>query len=68
MSCQHNLPMTIQALHSPTMQTEMRVPANHIGFRQAAISVAQLKIIQEVVTLSVSVLFAVFYQRERVRT
>lgn len=68
MSCQHNLPMTIQALHSPTMHTEMRVPANHIGFHQAAISVAQLKIIQEVVTLSVSVPFAVFYQRERVRT
>jgi len=50
------------------MHTEMRVPANHIRFHQAAIGVAQLKIIQEVVTLSVSVPFAVFYQRERVRT
>lgn len=68
MSCKHNLPMTIQALHSPTMKTEMRVPANHIGFHQAAISAAQLKIIREVVTLSVSVPFAVFYQRERART
>ena len=64
MSCQHNLPMTIQALHSPTMQTEMRVPANHIGFRQAAISVAQLKIIQEVVTLTVFVPFAFFFLKE----
>ena len=68
MSGEHNLRMTHEALHSRTIETGRRVPANKIGFHQAAISVAQLKIIQEVVTLSVSVPFAVFYQRERVRT
>jgi uncharacterized protein (DUF486 family) len=39
-----------------------QVPANRIGF--AALSLAQLKIIQEVITLSVFVPFAIFYMRQ----
>jgi uncharacterized protein len=40
----------------------LMVPANRIGHTQ--MSVAQLKIIQEVVTLSVFVPFAFFFMRE----
>ncbi len=40
----------------------LQVPANRIGAAQ--MSVAQLKIIQEVVTLTVFVPFALFYLRE----
>jgi uncharacterized protein (DUF486 family) len=40
----------------------LQVPANRIGF--TAFSLAQLKIIQEVVTLIVFVPFAVFYMRQ----
>lgn len=39
-----------------------QVPANRIGYE--VLSVAQLKIIQEVITLSVFVPFAIFYLRE----
>src|SRR3954463_2284797 len=39
----------------------LQVPANRIGFEQAGFTVAQLKIIQEVITLSVFVPFAVVY-------
>src|SRR5215210_2504275 len=39
----------------------LQVPANRIGFQQAGFSVAQLKIMQEVITLSVFVPFAVFF-------
>jgi len=42
----------------------LQVPANRIGFQQAGFSVAQLKIMQEVITLSVFVPFALFYLRE----
>lgn len=42
----------------------LQVPANRIGFMQAGFSVAQLKIMQEVITLSVFVPFAVFYLGE----
>lgn len=42
----------------------LQVPANRIGFQQAGFSVAQLKIVQEVITLSVFVPFAVLYLRE----
>jgi uncharacterized protein len=41
-----------------------QVPANRIGFRQAGLSVGQLKIMQEVITLSVFVPFAVLYLNE----
>lgn len=40
------------------------MPANRIGFQQAGLSVGQLKIIQEVITLAVFVPFAVFYLNE----
>jgi uncharacterized protein len=42
----------------------LQVPANRIGYTQAGFSVAQLKIMQEVITLSVFVPFAVFYLNE----
>ena len=42
----------------------LQVPANRIGFQQAGFSVGQLKIIQEVITLTVFVPFAVFYLDE----
>ena len=40
----------------------LQVPANRIGY--SVLSVGQLKILQEVITLSVFVPFAVFYLRE----
>src|SRR6188508_3463698 len=40
----------------------LQVPANRIGF--SAMSLAQLKILQEVITLSVFVPFAVIYMRQ----
>ncbi len=40
----------------------LQVPANRIGY--TALSIGQLKILQEVITLSVFVPFAVFYLRE----
>jgi uncharacterized protein (DUF486 family) len=40
----------------------LQVPANRIGF--TVLSVGQLKILQEIITLSVFVPFAVFYLRE----
>jgi uncharacterized protein (DUF486 family) len=42
----------------------LQVPANRIGFRQAGLSVGQLKIMQEAITLSVFVPFAVLYLNE----
>ncbi len=42
----------------------LQVPANRIGFQQAGLTVAQLKIVQEVITLSVFVPFAVMYLKE----
>lgn len=42
----------------------LQVPANRIGFQQAGFSVAQLKIIQEVITLCVFVPFATLYLGE----
>jgi uncharacterized protein len=42
----------------------LQVPANRIGYAQAAFSVGQLKIMQEVITLAVFVPFAVFYMKE----
>jgi len=40
----------------------LQVPANRIGY--TVLSVAQLKLLQEVITLSVFVPFALFYLRE----
>lgn len=45
----------------------LQVPANRIGFQQAGFSVAQLKIMQEVITLSVFIPFAVFYLNEPIK-
>jgi uncharacterized protein len=42
----------------------LQVPANRIGFQQAGFSVGQLKIMQEVITLTVFVPFAVFFLEE----
>jgi hypothetical protein len=42
----------------------LQVPANRIGFQDAGFTVAQLKIIQEVITLSVFVPFAYFYLKQ----
>lgn len=42
----------------------LQVPANRIGYQQAGFSLGQLKIMQEVITLSVFVPFAVFYMGE----
>jgi uncharacterized protein len=42
----------------------LQVPANRIGFR--SLSLAQLKILQEVITLAVFVPFAILYMRQPV--
>ena len=42
----------------------LQVPGNRIGFQQAGFTVGQLKIVQEVITLSVFVPFAMFYLDE----
>jgi hypothetical protein len=42
-----------------------QVPANRIGFEQAHLTLGQLKIMQEVITLSVFVPFAVFYMGQK---
>lgn len=41
-----------------------QVPANRIGFNSGEISLAQLKILQEIITLCVFVPFAVLYMRQ----
>ena len=43
----------------------LQVPANRIGYTQ--LSLSQLKILQEVITLSVFVPFAVVYMRQQLR-
>lgn len=42
-----------------------QVPANRIGFEQAQLSLGQLKIMQEVITLSVFVPFAIYYMNQK---
>ena len=44
----------------------LQVPANRIGF--GALSLPQLKVMQEAITLSVFVPFAVLYMRQPIRT
>lgn len=41
-----------------------QVPANRIGFASGTLSLAQLKILQEVITLSIFVPFAILYMRQ----
>ena len=43
----------------------LQVPANRLGYTQ--VSLAQLKILQEVITLTVFVPFAVYYMRQPIR-
>lgn len=43
-----------------------QVPANRIGFEQAALTLPQLKIMQEVITLSVFVPFAMLYMGQKI--
>lgn len=43
-----------------------QVPANRIGFQQAGYSLAQLKVMQEVITMAVFAAFATWYMRERI--
>jgi uncharacterized protein len=45
----------------------LQVPANRIGYQQAGMSVAQLKILQEVITLTLFVPFAILYLKEPIK-
>lgn len=40
------------------------IPANRLGYTSGQISLAQLKILQEIITLSVFVPFAIIYMRQ----
>ena len=53
-----------QAIHHPPALFEylLQVPANRIG--HTVLSVGQLKILQEVITLTVFVPFSIFYLKE----
>lgn len=42
----------------------LQVPANRIGYQQAGLSLGQLKVMQEVITLTVFVPFAMLYMKE----
>lgn len=42
----------------------VQVPANRIGFHEAKLNLSQLKITQEVITLTVFVPFALFYMKQ----
>jgi uncharacterized protein (DUF486 family) len=45
----------------------LQVPANRIGFQQAGFTLAQLKIIQEVITLALFVPFAMVFMNQQFR-
>ena len=45
----------------------LQVPANRIGFQQAGLSVGQLKIMQEVITLAVFLPFSVYFLKVPMR-
>ncbi len=64
----NNKPWIIAALISwgvALFEYLLQVPANRIG--HTSYSVGQLKILQEVITLSVFVPFSVFYLREQIK-
>lgn len=64
----NNKPWIVAALLSwgvALMEYLFQVPANRIGF--TAMSLGQLKILQEVITLTVFVPFAVFYMQQPVK-
>jgi uncharacterized protein len=63
-----NKPWIIAALISwgiALMEYLFQVPANRIGY--TALSLSQLKILQEVITLSVFVPFAIFYMQQPIK-
>jgi len=65
----HSSPWFIAALISwgiALFEYLLQVPANRIGY--TALSVGQLKIMQEVITLTVFVPFAIFYLKEPFKT
>jgi uncharacterized protein (DUF486 family) len=43
----------------------LQVPANRIGYEQAGLSLAQLKVMQEIITMAVFAVFAVLYMKEK---
>ena len=43
----------------------LQVPANRIGANEAGLSLAQLKVMQEVITMLVFAAFAIVYMKER---
>jgi uncharacterized protein (DUF486 family) len=43
----------------------LQVPANRIGYEQAGLSLAQLKVMQEIITMAVFAAFAVLYMKEK---
>ena len=43
----------------------LQVPGNRIGFQQAGLSLQQLKVLQEIITMSVFAIFAIVYMKER---
>ena len=43
----------------------LHVPANRIGYEQAGLSLAQLKVMQEIITMAVFAAFAVLYMKEK---
>ncbi|MDQ8039249.1 MAG: DMT family protein [Rickettsiella sp.] len=43
-----------------------QVPANRIGFESVGFTLAQLKIIQEIITLSVFVPFSMYYMNQKI--
>jgi uncharacterized protein (DUF486 family) len=44
----------------------LQIPANRIGYTQAHFTLSQLKIIQEVISLSVFVIFAMVYMNQKI--
>ena len=44
----------------------LQVPANRIGFNEAGYSLQQLKVMQEVITMTVFAAFAAWYMKERI--
>jgi hypothetical protein len=63
----HSKPWFVAALVSwgiALFEYLLQVPANRIGF--SALSLAQLKIVQEVITLVVFVPFAIFYMDQKI--
>lgn len=63
----HNKPLYVAILFSwgiAFFEYLFQVPANRIGFDSGELSLAQLKILQEIITLSVFVPFAILYMKQ----